>query len=455
MTGGNNVTESGNQSILARREESVASATGLRYAPIAISRGRGARVVDAEGREYVDLLSSAATINVGHCHPTVVSAIRSQALDLIHYTPAYMTFEPLVTLAEQLGKLTPGTFRKQTAFGVSGAGANDRAIKYSRAYTSRTKIVSFYHAYHGTTYGALSLSAVTLNMRRGLGPTLPDVFHIPFPDCYRCPLKLSYPRCEGACWENTRKLYFDTVIPPEEVAALFIEPIQGDAGIVVPPAFFLPALRTFCDEHGILLVFDEIQTGFGRTGRWFAAEHWSVVPDMVLLGKAIASGMPLSAIVARREILDALRVCGDLQTFGGTPIACQAALATLDVLRDEHLVSRSERLGQHALTRLQGMEETYELIGDVRGRGLSLGVDLVKDRRTREPAIGEALKVCWFCYANGVLLTTLGKSVLRFQPPLVIEEDDLEFALDVIEAAIAKVNAGEIPDSAIEGFAGW
>jgi len=456
MSEGGEVITSGNRGILARRAESVASATGLRYAPIAVSRGRGAKVFDVEGREFIDLLSSAATANTGHCHPTVVSAILAQAADLIHYTPVYMHHEPLVALAEQLIELAPGKFEKRVAFGVSGADANDRAIKYSRAHTKRPKLVSFLGSYYGTTYGALSLSALTLSMRRHLGPTLPEVYHIPYPNCFRCPLQLDYPECEEACWEVTRQLYFDRVIPPEEVAAVFVEPIQGDAGIVVPPSFFLPALREFCNQHGILLVADEVQTGFGRTGRWFGVEHWDIAPDVMVVGKAIASGVPLSALVARREILEALSASGaDLQTFAANPIACQAALATIAVLKDEELVARSERLGRHAKDRFSDMKRKHELIGDVRGKGLCIGVDLVQDRCTRRPAAKEALKVCWFCYTHGVLLTTLNQSVLRFQPPLVIEEDDLDLALDVIEAAIADISAGKIPDSAIQDFTGW
>lgn len=450
------MTEAKSSEIIARREEAVAAATGVRYAPIVIARGSGARVVDAEGKVFIDLLSSAATANTGHCHPAVVSAIRSQALDLIHYTPVYMHHEPLVSLAEQLAKLTPGNFGKKTAFGVSGADAIDRAIKYSRAYTNRPKIVSFFGSYYGTTYGALSLSALTLGMRRRLGPTLPEVFHVPYANCFRCACGRDRQGCDGACWEDTKALYFNTIIPPEEVAALVVEPIQGDAGIVVPPPFFLPALREFCDEYGILLVADEVQTGFGRTGRWFGVEHWNVVPDVMVLGKAIASGIPLSALVARAEILDALPSSGaDLQTFAGSPIACQAALSTIAVLRDEGLVARSERLGQRAMDRFGSMKEKHAMIGDVRGKGLCIGVDLVQDRHAKQPAAKEALKVCWYCYTHGVLLTTLNQSVLRFQPPLVIEEDDLDIALDVIEAALVDVSEGRIPDSAIQGFAGW
>lgn len=444
-----------NEEIIARDELLTSRAFRVTYFPLVVRGGVGATVKDAEGRTYIDLLSSAAVSNTGHTHPTIVAAMARQAEDFIHYIPTYLYHEPLVRLAEELVSLTPGNFPKRVRFGLSGSDANDGVIKFARAYTGRQKIVSFLRSYHGSTYGALSLSAITPNMRKKMGPFLPEIYHIPFPDCYRCPIGKEYPSCHEVCWEQVETTYFKTIIPPEEVAAIVVEPIQGDAGIIVPPPFFLPKLREFCTDHGILFVDEEVQTGFGRTGKWFAIEHWDVVPDIVVMGKAIASGMPLSALVARADILEALEPPADLFTCAANPIICAAALATVGVIRKEGLVERSAELGRYAMEQFMEMKGRHRLIGDVRGKGLSIGVDLVKDRESRERAVNEALKVCWRCYEKGVLLITFSQSVLRFQPPLVITQEELERALAVIDESLTEVEAGRVPDSVLENMTGW
>ncbi|MBT9163152.1 MAG: Isoleucine 2-epimerase [Chloroflexi bacterium] len=441
--------------IVAKDQTLIPPAFRVSYFPLVVQEGTGATVTDVDGRVYIDLLASAAVSNTGHAHPRVVDAITRQAKAFIHYTPAYMYHEHLVRLAEQLVSLTPGEFPKRVRFGLSGSDANDGVIKFARAYTGRQKVVSFFRSYHGSTYGALSLSAITPNMRRKMGPFLPEIYHIPFPDCYRCSFGRDYPSCEEFCWEQIESSYFQTILPPDEVAAIVVEPIQGDAGIIVPPPFFLPQLRKFCTEHGSLLVDEEIQTGFGRTGKWFAIEYWGVIPDIVVMGKAIASGMPLSALVARADILEALEPPADLFTCAGNPVACAAALATIEVIREERLVERSAKLGQYAMDRLLKMKDRHQLIGDVRGKGLSIGVDLVKNRQSKERAVKEALKVCWRCYEKGVLLISFSGSVLRIQPPLVIAEGDLEYALNVIDESLTEVEKGMVPDAVLEGMVGW
>ena len=441
--------------IVAKDQTLISSAYRVRYFPLVVQEGTGATVTDVNGKVYIDLLASAAVNNTGHAHPRVVEAIVRQAKAFIHYTPAYMYHEHLVRLAEQLVSLTPGEFPKRVRFGLSGSDANDGVIKCARAYTGRQKVVSFFRSYHGTTYGALSLSAITPNMRRKMGPMIPEIYHIPFPDCYRCSFGESHPSCEGICWDRVISTYFETIIPPEEVAAIVVEPIQGDAGIIVPPPFFLPRLREFCTDNEILFVSEEVQTGFGRTGKWFAIEHWDVIPDIVVMGKAIASGMPLSALVARADILEVLEPPAEVVTCAGNPVACEAALATIEVIREERLVDRSAKLGQYAKDKLLEMKERHRLIGDVRGKGLSIGVDLVKDRQTKERAVKEALKVCWRCYEKGVLLVSFSGSVLRIQPPLVISEDELDCALDIIDESLTEVEAGRVPDAVLEGMVGW
>lgn len=315
--------------IVAEDKEVLSPASRMPYYPLAVRSGHGSTVVDADGNEYLDFLASAAALNTGHAHPKVVAAIQKQAAEFIHYTPAYMYHEPLVRLAQALVRITPGDFPKQVAFGLTGSDANDGAIKLARAYTGRPKIISFIRSYHGSTYGSITLSAISLNMRRKIGPLLPEIEHIPYPDCYRCPFGLKYGSCGLHCLEYVR-FAFANYIPPDEVAAVIMEPIQGDAGIVVPPVEYVQGLYKLCREHGILFVSEEVQQGFGRTGRWFGIEHFGVEPDILILGKAIASGMPLSALVARKEIMQAWEAPAHLFTTGGNPVSCAAALATIE-----------------------------------------------------------------------------------------------------------------------------
>lgn len=435
-------------------KEVLSPASRMPYYPLAVASGHGSTVVDADGNEYLDLLASAAALNTGHAHPKVVKAVQEQVARFIHYTPAYMYHEPLVRLAEALVRVTPGNFPKQVAFGLTGSDANDGAIKLARAYTGRPKIISFIRSYHGSTYGSITLSAISLNMRRKIGPLLPEVEHIPYPDCYRCPFGLTHGSCGTQCLEYVR-FAFANYIPPDEVAAVIMEPIQGDAGIVVPPVEYVKGLVELCREHGILFVSEEVQQGFGRTGRWFGIEHFGVEPDMLILGKAIASGMPLSALVAKKEIMQAWEAPAHLFTTGGNPVSCAAALATIEVIEEENLVERSRTLGEQAMARFKEMAQRYGLIGDVRGRGLSIGVDLVTDRNTRERAYKETAKVCYRAWEKGLLLSFFSNSVLRIQPPLVITDAELERALGIIDEALADVTAGRVPDEVLETVKGW
>ncbi|BCV23902.1 MAG: 4-aminobutyrate aminotransferase [Bacillota bacterium] len=440
--------------IVAADKEVLSPASRMPYYPLAVRSGHGSTVVDADGNEYLDFLASAAALNTGHAHPKVVKAVQEQAARFIHYTPAYMYHEPLVHLAQALVRITPGDFPKQVAFGLSGSDANDGAIKLARAYTGRPKIISFIRSYHGSTYGSITLSAVSLNMRRKIGPLLPEVEHIPYPDCYRCPFGQQHGSCSLECLEYVR-FAFANYIPPDEVAAVIMEPIQGDAGIVVPPVEYVKGLVKLCREHGILFVSEEVQQGFGRTGRWFGIEHFDVEPDILILGKAIASGMPLSALVARKEIMQAWEAPAHLFTMGGNPVSCAAALATIEVIEEENLVERSRTLGEQAMARFRELAGRYELIGDVRGRGLSIGVDLVTSRATRERAYKEAAKVCYRAWEKGLLLSFFSNSVLRIQPPLVITDAELERGLNIIEEALADVTAGRVPDEVLETVKGW
>ncbi|MGC8786766.1 MAG: aminotransferase class III-fold pyridoxal phosphate-dependent enzyme, partial [Anaerolineae bacterium] len=314
-----------------RDEKVYTAASKIPYFPLVVEKGYGATVEDVDGNRYLDFLASAASLNTGHAHPRIVEAVCNQARKTLNYTLAYAYHKPATELAEKLIEITPVPAPKKVSYGQSGSDANDGGIKLVRRYTGRQRIISFLRSYHGSTYGAISLSAISLNMTRGLGPVVPGVYHVPFADCYRCPFGLSKDTCGLHCVEYLESL-FTSVLPPEEVAGLFIEPIQGDAGIIVPPDEYLPALKRICEKYGIAFVAEEVQTGFGRTGKMFACEHWNIKPDVILLGKALGAGMPISAIVARQEMMDSWQLPAHLFTNSGNAVCCAAALANLQVI---------------------------------------------------------------------------------------------------------------------------
>ncbi|MFQ6052746.1 MAG: aspartate aminotransferase family protein [Candidatus Bathyarchaeia archaeon] len=442
--------------VVDRDREVISPASRIAYYPLVVSRAEGCRIWDLDGNEYLDFLSGAAVNNVGHCHPRVVEAIEAQARRLIHNTLGYSYHELPVALAERLVELTPGRFPKRVAFGLSGSDSNDGAMKLARAATGRPKIVAFLGSYHGTTFGALTLSAISLKMRRRLGPLVPEVYHVPYADCYRCYFGLEYPGCGLRCVEHIRTV-LEMLIPPDEVAAFILEPIQGDAGIVIPPEEFWPEVKGLCEENGILFMDEEVQTGFGRTGRMFAVEHWGVEPDAVLSAKPLASGLPIGVIVARRELMESWPAPAHLFTTQANPVVCAAALATLEVIKRENLLERAQRRGEEAMKRFREMEERFDLIGDVRGRGLLIGVELVEDRETKEPARKEAMKVAWRAWERGLVMISFGRygNVLRVAPPLTIEEEELEAALGIVEASIEDVVKGRVPDSVLQEMRAW
>jgi len=428
----------------------------MAYYPLVVSRAEGSRIWDLDGNEYLDFLSGAAVNNVGHCHPEVVKAIEDQARRLIHNTLGYSYYELPVILAERLVKLTPGRFPKRVAYSLSGSDANDGAMKLARIATGRPKIISFLGSYHGSTYGALTLSGVSLNMKRRLGPLVPEVYHAPYADCYRCYFGLEHPSCGLRCVEYIRTL-FEMLIPPDEVAAFILEPIQGDAGVVIPPREFLPEIKGLCDENGILFIDEEVQTGFARTGKMFAIEHWGVEPDAVISAKPIASGLPLGVIVSKSELMESWSAPAHIFTTQANPVSCAAAVATLDVIAGESLADRAKMLGETAMKRFREMMGRFDLIGDIRGRGLLIGVELVKDRETREPARGEALKVCWRAWERGLVMISFGRygNVLRIAPPLTIREDELETALGIVEASIEDVAEDRVSDAVLKKMTAW
>jgi 4-aminobutyrate aminotransferase len=440
--------------LVARDGKVIGTGARVPYYPLVIKKGRGAILEDADGNEYIDMLASAGASNTGHCHPKIVEAIIDQAQELIHYTPAYMYNEPMIKLAEKLVEITPGEFSKKVMFGLSGSDSNDGMMKIARAYTGRSKIISFAGAYHGSTYGSISLSALSLNMRRKIGPLVPDIHHISYPDCYRCKCGQKEETCSLECLDELEEK-FRTYLPAEEVAAVIMEPIAGDGGIIIPPVKYTRKLYDICRENGILFAVDEVQQGFGRAGKWFAIENFGVEPDIMVLGKAIASGMPLSAVVAREEIIESVGPPAHLFTTIGNPVCCQAALATIEVIEDEKLVEGSKEKGEYLKEKFLKLKEKYPIIGDVRGLGLNIGVDLVKDQLTKERYQEACAKICYRCYEKGLVLTFFANNVLRVQPPLVITLEQIDRAVDIIEEAIIEFNAGKIPDEVLEIAKGW
>ncbi len=441
---------------LVEEDKAITSpAAKMPYYPLVVKKAKGSILEDLDGNTYIDMLSSAGAINTGHCHPKVVDAIQKQAADLILYTHVYMYHEPLVNLTKELISISPGDYRKRVFYGLCGSDANDGAIKLARWATGRTKIVSFIRSYHGSTYGAISLSAISLPMRRGIGPLLPDIYHVPYPDTYRTP----FPGMnEDEVAEYTLKVIreaLETYIPADEVAAFIMEPIQGDAGLIIPPIKFVKDLKKLCEKHGILFFSEEVQQGFGRTGKWFGIENFDVVPDGIIMGKAMASGLPLGGVVARADLMDDWQAPAHLFTAAGNPVCCAASIATIEVIREEKVLEHTLAMGDYTMKRFRKMQEKYELIGDVRGMGLSIGVDLVKDRESRERNCEAAAKICYRTWEKGVLLSFFSGSVLRIQPPLVIRQEELKSALDAIEESITEYLKGDIPDSVLETIKGW
>ncbi len=371
-------------------DEKYISPSYTRSYPMVAKRGRGIVVEDVDGNEFFDFSAGIAVTSTGHCHPEVVAAIRKQAGELIHMSGTDFYYEGMVTLAERLSKIAPMPGPHKFYYGNSGAEAIECALKLARYHTKRQQVIAFFGAFHGRTMGALSLTASKPQQKRRFSPLVPGVTHVRYPDVYR--------GCAGGPQDSERlalgcarfiedKL-FKTVLAPEEVAAIFVEPIQGEGGYVIAPTIFMQELRRICDQHGILLVVDEVQSGMGRTGKWFAVEHTGVHPDIVCIAKGIASGMPLGITMSKADIMD--WVPGShASTFGGNPVCIAAALATLDVIEKEGLLRNSQEVGDHMLKRMASWPKKHKIVGDVRGRGLMIGVEIVKDQTTREYGASE------------------------------------------------------------------
>jgi 4-aminobutyrate aminotransferase len=425
--------------VVGRNQQAVTPSLTHIY-PLAVQRAQGTMVEDVDGNRFLDCAAGIAVCATGHCHPRVVQAIHDQASQLIHicasdfYDPVY------IALAERLSALAPGPAPKRTFLSNSGAEAVEAAFKLARYHTGRPSVMTFFGAFHGRTMGAISLTASKSLYHDGFGPLVPGVTHVPYAYCYRCHYNLTFPECDLACVDAIEDLWFSRSIPPEQVAAIFVEPVQGEGGYIVPPPGWLQKLRALCDRYGILLVADEVQSGMGRTGRMFAVEHWSVTPDIVCLAKALGSGMPVSAMIAREGVMD-WPPGAHGSTFGGNPVCCAAAQATLDVIAGEGLMENATQLGQKLRSELDNLAAESRLIGDVRGLGLMVGVELVKDKGTKARAKEAAHEVVQGCFRRGLLLLPCGPNSIRFAPPLTITAAEIDTALAIFADALAEVES--------------
>jgi 4-aminobutyrate aminotransferase len=403
--------------------------------PLVAARGLGPVVEDADGNRYLDFAAGIAVVATGHCHPEVVAAIKAQAERLLHICATDFYYENLVALAEGLARHAPGPGPWRVFFANSGAEVVEAAIKLARSRTGRAKIVAFYGAFHGRTYGALSLTASKPVQRKGYGPLLPEVLHSHYAYCYRCPVNREPKTCRVECLDLLTQTMFGTTVDPREVAAVIVEPVQGEGGYVVPHPGFLKRLRDVTREHGILLIADEVQCGMGRTGRFFASQHFGLEPDLIAVAKGIASGMPLGALIARADVMQ-WESGGHGSTFGGNPVSVAAALATLRLL-EGGLVANAEAVGAHLMGRLRARLASHPAVGDIRGLGLMIGVEIVE--RGREPAPELRERILEEAFGRGLLLLGCGKSTIRLAPPLVIDGEDAEIAVTILEESIRAV----------------
>lgn len=419
---------------LIKKDKKYISPSYIRPIPAVIERGKGVYVWDVDGNKYLDFSSGIAVVTTGHSHPEVVKAITEQANTLIHMSGTDFYYPPQTQLAEKLAEIVPGAKNKKVFFTNSGTESIEAALKLARYKTKRPLYIAFFGAFHGRTYGSLSLTASKPTHRRYFAPLLPQVVHVPYPDPYRTPFGVPPEKVTDTVLDYIESYVFRRVAPPEDVAAVFFEPIQGEGGYVFPPRDFFKRLQDLMKRYEILLVDDEIQAGMGRTGTMFAIEHWGIIPDMVAIAKGIASGLPLGALVTRSSLMDWERG-SHATTFGGNPVACAAALKTIELLED-YLVENARTIGEFLLNGLKDIAERYEFLDYARGLGLMIGVEVVKDRETKEPDTERLNKVIFEAFKRGLILIPAGFCTIRFIPPLVITKREAEIGLEIFEEAI-------------------
>jgi len=423
---------------IIKRDHAILSPSFTRSYPLVIQEGQGPWVKDPDGNVFLDFTAGLAVTSTGHSHPRVINAIQKQTEKYLHMSGTDFYYEPQIKLAEKLAGLAPGKSKKRVFFTNSGAESVEAAFKLARYKTKREKMISFFGAFHGRTFGALSLTGSKVKQRENFGALVPGVFHVGYGYCYRCPYNLTYPECNIDCVDYIEHTLFKKVVPPEEVAAVIVEPVQGEGGYVVPPPGYHERLRELTRKYGILLIMDEIQAGMGRTGKMFAIEHWNVEPDIITLAKGIASGMPLGAMITRADLMD-WEPGAHASTFGGNPVACVAALETIKLLEEE-LLENVCSVGGYFKERLLALAKQFPMIGDVRGLGLMIGMEIVKDRQSRKFAAAKRDRIVQEAFERGLLLLGCGDTGIRFSPALVIKKNEADVALEILEESLKRVS---------------
>ncbi len=428
------------RALMQRRERAVSIAP-FHSTPLFLSRADGVAVEDVDGNVLLDFAGGIGSVNTGHCAPEVVAAVKAQADRFLHTSFNVLAYEGYVEVCERLNLLTPGAFAKKTMLVTTGAEAVENAIKVARAFTKRKGIICFEDAFHGRTYMAMTLTSKTHPYKAGFDPFVPEVYRVPYAYCYRCSYGKQYPDCSAYCAHHLEDT-FKRVVAAENVAAIIAEPVIGEGGFIAPPPEFFAELLAICRKYGILFIADEVQSGFGRTGKMFACEHYGIEPDVITTAKSLGGGMPLAAVTGRAEIMDAPGVGGLGGTFAGNPLSCAAALAVMDIFERTPLLAKAEHIGKVFQHRAQKWQSQFPMVGDVRGLGAMQAVELVKDRRTKEPAKDEANAIMERCYQKGLVTIGAGSygNILRLLMPLTLSDEQLHEGLDVMEAAIAHVS---------------
>lgn len=416
---------------LIRKDEELVSPSYGRFYPLVVESGKGCILKDVDGNEYIDFNSGLVCLNVGHTHPRIVEAVKSQADRFLHYSNTDFYYEQVVNLAGNLNAIAPGSGCKKVYFGNSGAEAIEAAAKLARWHSRKQLFISFISAFHGRTIGALSFTASKPYQRSHFFPLMPGVTHVPYPYCYRCPFKLTHPDCRYWCVDFIDEYVLQKYVPPEDVAGMVVEPIQGEGGYVVPPPEYFQRLKKLSEKYDFLLIDDEVQAGMGRTGKWFAIEHWAIEPDILCTAKALAAGLPLSAVIAKSTIMD-WTAGSHASTFGGNPLSCAAANAVIDVIRDEKLLENATKQGVYIMKKLEDFKEQSKIVGDVRGKGLMIGIEIVEDKETKKPAPKKVNEIIMRSWKRGVCVISCGVSTIRIAPPLIIDRELIDSALDII-----------------------
>jgi len=417
---------------VVRRDEKHSSSSYIKVYPLVVERGRGAMLEDVDGNKFIDFMAGIAVASTGHAHPKVVKAIQDAAEKFLHICGTDFYYENMADLCARLANLGPGRSNKRVFLTNSGTEAVEGAIKLARNATRRSELIAFRGAFHGRSMGAMSLTSSKVAQRGTFGPLLPGVHHVPYPDPYR--LETGGRNAGDFIIDHIRKDLFQTHVSPQDVAAIFVEPMLGEGGYVIPPIEFLQGLRELCNDHGIVLVYDEIQTGVGRTGHMWAADYFGVVPDVLLTAKGLGSGMPIGAIIAKQAVMK-WESGSHGSTFGGNPVACAAALATLDLVESE-LKENARVMGERLMAGVKMLQQKYDCIGDVRGVGLFIGVEFVRDRTSKEPAKRLVNDLMQRAFQKGLLLLTCGQSCIRLAPPLVIDEYDVDTGLAILDECL-------------------